>query len=44
MDGLDLDLDVDFEADVGLDVDEVVFDDRVVLGSDMTGSVMTVNW
>lgn len=44
MDDLDLDLEVDdFEADVDLDVEEVVLDDLVERGSDMCAVVVEVN-
>ena len=45
LDDFDFDLcfAVDFEAEVVLEVDEVVFDDLVVLGSDMVEAVVVVN-
>ena len=43
LDDLDLDLEVDFAADVDLAVEELDLDVRAVLGSDMLGSVVVHN-
>lgn len=43
LDDFAFDLEVDFEADADLDVDELVLADLVVLGSDMLGVVVRRN-
>lgn len=43
LDDFDFDLEVDLDVDADFDVEEVVFADLVVFGSDMLGAVVVVN-